>query len=279
MCNNFSIKRIHFVLDNDDQPNEGEIKCIQFFKSGTFHDCIVVSTDNDVIATSFLLSDKRMSVLSVMRTSLTEENRMLFNNQSIKKLLFKDDNLLTQWYGFILFAVFGGDYLPAFLASNSLKQMEIVCDLINDFKEELHSKFHHLDELFGDSKTLKTAIHLILRIFKFLTKHRRVGMVSDVDENFIISYIEDFFSDLLWVLGHYSCNINIAPNRSNFIVSTEVTAKSFSRIKNVVFKDDNLINKLDIDKIKLNALSETCCLDENWDNLDLFRNQVFSSAY
>jgi hypothetical protein len=269
-------KRIYFILDNDLNPNEGEIKCLKFLKERTSQDSIIVSTDNDVIVSSFLLIDKSISILTVFRNYTDTIDKIVFNNQTIMKLLFKGDTLLVQWFGLLLFATFGGDYLPPFLKSHSLNQMEAVYGLVCDDKVDLHNSVTTLDDIFTDYNVLKKVISLILRSLKNLTSRRRV-LHKNIEQNTKcdIGNIELFLSDLLWVYGHYSCNNHIVPNRDNFLAQTKIGYHSFTGIANSVFQDEFLINKLNIESILSNATCSTCSIDPTWENTDNFRQALF----
>lgn len=273
-----NVKRILFFIDTDEQPNEGEIKCVKFLKLCDSKNCLFVSTDNDVIALSFLLNERNISVLTENSFNVNNDKRLICANKNVKYLLFNNDELHLKFYGFMLFAVFGGDYLPPFFASKSLRQMEAVYDIVNDYKIQFTDNVKNLDLMFTDLNVLSRVIYITLNVFKCLSKHRRCLNPTTVSEEKQVLVLQNFFSDLLWVYGHYSGNDNISINRINFLVQSKLGYDSFVGIRNDMFQNNKLFNKLDVSIIRADAISESCSKDSEWNKLDKFRTFILNNA-
>lgn len=271
---------IRYVIDTDAQPNEGEVKCLKYLKyrrnnSTTGLTAMIVTTDNDVVASSLMKNEDHIVILTSYKVQDIWK-QVILCNKIIKSRLFFGDNEGTRLYGLLLFAIFGGDYLPPFLASGTRNQMEALYGFTLDIISKKETV--NLNYLLTDKLTSKSFIRIVLSCFGQLSKHRRCRKVQTTTTTTTnrIEMLENFFSDLLWVYCHYTVSC-AHPGRIGFLADDIENVKLFKSIPNTFFKDDqeSILERVNIDTIQ--KMSDVDCLVmDDWENIETFRNYVLS---
>lgn len=275
---------LNFYFDSDERPNEGEIKCLRFAKiRHAESSSVVVTTDNDVLAAA-LMAGNRVAMLTqlplprVTREAPVDYAKYLVSNRSLDVGMFNGNRGVTRWFGALLFASFGGDYLPKYLAASTTKQMDRLRDFLLDDGDRL-SAADPL-KLLKDVEGCRQIVRATLRAFEALSKCRRVtrknrhydwrGSVGDDRARLIVEW---FMADLLWTLGHYGCSESASPSRTGFIVEDEDECLMFSALPNTYFVAERLDSQLDYERIYAGAFVDYN-YREDWKNLSTFRREV-----
>jgi hypothetical protein len=280
---------LNFYYDSDQRPNEGEIKCLDFIeRRHSRSTSVVITTDNDVLASVLMRPDQSVIMLTRLPLPTIPGGRPMYglfmtSNREVSAKVFSGNGVLTSWFGALLFAVFGGDYLPRYLAASSARQM----DRLKDFLLESKLLVDEDDplQLVRTREGARRFVKVVLSAFVTLTKCRR--MVSSRNNRhcgWLMSchgeesmgaaklLVEWFMSDLLWTVGHYSCRIPV-PHRTGFLVEVEDESLMFSALPNTYFLSLSP-DSLDYDKIYSEAFVIHSYHPE-WNNLLTFRNELF----
>lgn len=263
--------RVTFFLNDDLNANEGEIKCLKFLKINNHKKSLIVTIDNDVIGSSLLLSSFHniiiMSNSFYKQTSCT----LLLSSSLISKTLYPQlPSYMMPWLGVSLFVVFGGDYLPAFLAGSTEKQISHVFTNMYSLAKKLQEKNPYDD--------LQYTCEIILYILEKLSVHRKpqknnlTTLLSDCNKLHLI--IEWFLADCLWVVTYYACNLSpIKLNRTGFIIEDENEIVLFKSLPNSFFCSEVLKKKVNFSNVIKSALNGNTS-NQNWENISELRKQI-----
>lgn len=270
-CVNCKKKDIQFIFNSHSRSGEGEMKCFHHALENGDDSFLIVSVDNDVIAAS-LFFRSNISVITTLKMNAELYQQVVLSNRMIRESFFDNDYNLSCWYSVMLFATFGGDYLPALLLSSTLNQMKKLHEVITKYSEELRD-INPL-EMIESVEKAAPIISLILTMLRSLvdskvTKKNNKFYGLDVHPYKIVSW---FLADLLWVISYYSNSCKVV-DRTGFIVDSEEEVLLFQAIPKSFFKQ-SIFERLSIKDI-YDLAFQTCLRNEDWENMSKFSEEIF----